>query len=813
MLNVRALLSACVCLLLVACSGGGGGGSKSGSSGPPPAPPPTPPPAGSFTLSGTTSTFRAPRQLDIPASEGFLMTVIGSGVASVNAAMPPGQEASWLTIEVTGTAPNYLVSMRPNTTNLPVGTATTTVTVATSNSAGTVLVSRDIQVSYEIYQGITVTFPVPDQNFILGGIDTATTSFSLNALGRTYTVTSLDSWITTPAGPQTGNGQVPLGVDASALIPGDWYGTVQVQTTTDSADYVLVGIHAIVARPTLGVSSTTLVLGGDDGLEATLAGSLDLTLNTGANSWPWTVAVQGFSVPGALSTPVTSGTVSGNAGATFTLTADRTQLQPGTYTATLHFETVVKSHAVTRDIPLTINWESQRLVPQYDGLSFYSNPSRVAPARQVVIRDSRGRTGIPWSASSDSSWLHVTPTSGVTGAVVTVEVDPAGLATEALHNGHITLTSSSPSVERAETIRVGLWKGAAAATTISKPLTFTSGSIVTSPVEPYVYSVARDYDPGAGAPTDPQVGGLIRVYHVFTGDLVRSFPSGTTKPGSITISSDGTKLFVTDYAGPGTLELDALSGAPLATHPASQNEFAGRDERHGIEFLRMNGRPVVWPVFTPLSTPILPIDVETGQGLQPYSPGPGPGSAYSPRFDFFQAASPDGRYMYTAGRSSNTTIDVIEHYFSVLGGGPRIRSVAGDFFARPGNVADLCVGRDNKVWHSAEFLPMPAYDSRLENVVGTFTMPAQWRTGNLICGAHGRNYVAIMDANGDGSEHNVAMFDDSGALLGTFRHGPAGDLFKAFEFKLSGDGTRLIWPTFSIVGRQLVDTLVITTVP
>jgi hypothetical protein len=409
--------------------------------------------------------------------------------------------------------------------------------------------------------------------------------------------------------------------------------------------------------------------------------------------------------------------------------------------------------------------------------------------------------------------LHITPTSGVTGAVATVQVDPAGLTTEALYNGHITLSSTNPLIERAETIRVGLWKGAAAATTISRPLTFTSGSIVTSPVEPYLYSVGRDYDPGPGGPTDPQVGGLIRVFNVFTGNLVRSFPSGTTKPGSITISSDGTKLFVTDYAGTSTLELDALSGAPLATHPASTNAFAVRDERHGIEFLRMNGRPVVWPVFTPLSEPVLPIDVESGQGLQPYAPGPGPGSPFSPRYDYFQAASPDGRYLYTASNTSSAAINPIEHYFSVLGGGPRIRSVAGDFFVRIGNVADLCVGRDNKVWHSSEYLPMLAYDSNLANVVATFTMPQQWRTGNLICGVHGRNYVTIMDSNGNGSENNVAMFDDSGALLGTFRHGPAGELFKNFEFKLSGDGTRLIWPTYSIVNRQLVDTLVITTVP
>jgi hypothetical protein len=524
--------------------------------------------------------------------------------------------------------------------------------------------------------------------------------------------------------------------------------------------------------------------------------------------------VQGFSVPAALSPSATSGILSGNAGASLTLTADRAQLDPGTYTATLHFETVVKSRTFTRDIPLTLNWESQRLVPQYDGLSFYTNPSRTAPARQVVIRDSRGRTGIPWSASSDSAWLQITPASGVTGDVATVQVATGSLASESLYNGLITLTSSNPSIERAETIRVGLWKGAAAATPISMPLTYTSGSVVTSPVEPYLYSIARDYDPGPGGPTNPQVGGLIRVYHVFTGALVRSFPSGTTRPGSMTISSDGTKLFVTDYAGPSTLELDALSGAQLATHPASHNEFAGVDSRHGIEFLRMSGRPVVWPAFTPYLTPVLPIDVETGQGLQPYSPGPGPGSAFSPPYDIFQAASPDGRFMYTgSATSSSSMLNVAELYSSVLDGGPRIRSVAGDWFVQTGSVTDLCVGRDNKVWRSSEFLPMPAFNSYLENVVATFDMPPQWRTGNLICGVHGRNYVTIMDSTGDGSEDNVAMFDDSGALLGTFRHGPVGELFKSFEFKLSGDGTRLVWPTYAIVGSELVDTLEISTVP
>jgi hypothetical protein len=813
MSKVHAAVCGLVCLLLAACGGGGGGGSgsssssssSSGGSNPPP-----PPATGAFNLSGTAMTFRAPRLHDVPASEGFLMHVTGSGVTNVSAAMKAGQVVSWLDVDIDGTLPDYIVTVRPNTTNLPVAIATSTVTVATLNAAGTVLATRDIPITYDIYQGINITSNPAPQSFIYGGPATSTTTFSLNSHGRSYTVTSEDPHITAPAGTLTGNGPITLSIDVNTSIPLDWQGRLLITAVNDPADYLYVVVPMHVGFPTIGVSSASLVLGGDDGLGATLAGSLELTLDTGPNAWPWTVEVQGFSKPAALSTPVTSGTLGGNAGATFSLSADRSQLQPGTHTATLHFSAAVKNFNITRDVPLTVNWESQRLVPQYDGLSFYSNPTRVAPARQVVIRDSHGRTNIPWSATSDSPWLRITPTSGVTGDTATVEVDTAGLATEALHNGHITLTSSNPSIERSETIRVGLWKGAAAPTTISKPLAFTSNSIVTSPVEPYLYSIARNYDPGQTGTVDPQVGGLVRVYNVFTGDLVRSYASGTTQPGSITISSDGTKLFVTDYSGPATLELDALSGTLLATHAATTNPPAVYDERHGIEFLRVDGRPVVWPAF---SSPVEPIDVETGQGLLMYSRGPGGDAVGALRSDYFQAASPDGHFMYLASQNASSGLFVFGQFFSMLDGGPRLRAVPGDYFGQGGEVADVCVGRDNKVWQSGVFLPMRAFDSNLANVVASFTMDPKWRTGNLICGVHGRNYVTIMDSTGNGSEPNVAMFNDAGALLGTFRHGPAGELFKPFEFKLSGDGTRLVWPTYSIVNNKLVDTLVITTVP
>ena len=250
----------------------------------------------------------------------------------------------------------------------------------------------------------------------------------------------------------------------------------------------------------------------------------------------------------------------------------------------------------------------------------------------------------------------------------TVTVTPGGLLTDALYNGTIVLTSTSPSVERPEAIRVALWKSSGRnPVNVSRLLPDLSASVVTNPVEPWAYTVSRyiPAQPGPGG-TDGQVGGIIRVYHVFTGDLLNTFQSGTAHPGSMTISSDGTKLFVTDYATPRTIELDALNGAQLASYPASQMEYAQYDESRGIAFLRMNGRPVVWPAFTPASggTAVLPIDVETGQGLHLFCPGRDRGRVLA-SLRYGPDAQPR-RTIHVHVQRLAVGLAPTQHYFSVL---------------------------------------------------------------------------------------------------------------------------------------------------
>ena len=111
--------------------------------------------------------------------------------------------ATWLVAEVTGSAPNYTITLRPNTTQRSLGTANATVTVTTNNSAGAALVSHDIQVSDELYQGIAVTRPAT-LSFVFGGPETSTASFTVNPNGRNYTRADPGSWLTVPSGQQSG---------------------------------------------------------------------------------------------------------------------------------------------------------------------------------------------------------------------------------------------------------------------------------------------------------------------------------------------------------------------------------------------------------------------------------------------------------------------------------------------------------------------------------------------------------------------------------------------------------------------------------
>jgi hypothetical protein len=184
-----------------------------------------------------------------------------------------------------------------------------------------------------------------------------------------------------------------------------------------------------------------------------------------------------------LSSTVTAGSVNA-AGTTIQVSGDRTELVGGTYLARVQIAATVGSITVTGEVPVTFNVEANRIVVGASGVGFSSSSAGSVLTRTVTVFDSLGRTDVPWQATSDKSWLTVSP-SGVTGGALTLTASPSGQPTDSTQSATVTVSSSDTSAENTETIRVGLYVGSAAPTDLS--LSVAALTLAASPVEPIAF--------------------------------------------------------------------------------------------------------------------------------------------------------------------------------------------------------------------------------------------------------------------------------------------------------------------------------------
>src|SRR5262249_15074068 len=156
------------------------------------------------------------------------------------------------------------------------------------------------------------------------------------------------------------------------------------------------------------------------------------------------------------------------------------------------------------------------------------------------------------------SWLSVT-SSGLTGGTLVLTANPAGLQADQEYIAHVTISSSDGSVLNTQSVRVGLWVGSADPGDATISGTFLH--IAANPVEPYVYAVD-------GASN-------VLVYQVYSGALVRTLTTSLAATGEITVSSDGTQLFVSDTTNLEVVAIDPTSGAAIRHFPWGSSYSGG----------------------------------------------------------------------------------------------------------------------------------------------------------------------------------------------------------------------------------------------
>ncbi|MFO1340012.1 MAG: hypothetical protein U1F53_17595 [Burkholderiaceae bacterium] len=219
-----------------------------------------------------------------------------------------------------------------------------------------------------------------------------------------------------------------------------------------------------------------------------------------------------------------------------------------------------------------------RLLADRRALAFTALPNPAASRLSGVINisDNLGKT-TAWSAVSSQPWLTVTP-SGKTrdGAnVLSLTADPATLPANVISYATVTVSSTDNSVVNHESIRVGVWKGST--NPVPHALEIVSYENIADQAAPFIYS-------------HTYLGSTIDVVHAYSGGVVATLDAGPgVTLGKMATSSDGKRLFVTDWSSTSVIVFDLVNRTKLATWPVAGVVY----DDTPIQYLRPNGIEVL----------------------------------------------------------------------------------------------------------------------------------------------------------------------------------------------------------------------------
>jgi len=425
------------------------------------------------------------------------------------------------------------------------GTKVVQFSVAEFNRKGKIVQITPVTVTYTQHARVEIGPSASPVAVSLGyGHSTTTQALPLTiaAAERSWTATSSAPWLKLSATGGFGDGALTATIDAAGLLPGTRQATVVVTNPAHPGDAASLTVDFDLATPTLSVGTNALTLGGADGLGGREA-SFDFGVDTGTAEHPFTVELTTAS-GGWLRSDLAAGTVAA-AGRELSLTADRTGIPGGTYHGNAKVTVTVGALTLARDVPVVFNLEANRLVVDAVGVGFTSLPGIAVLERELHVHSAFGQPGTTWVAHSDSPWLAATA-AGAMGGSLRLSADPAGLA-PGMHYANVIVGSDDPTVENEELVRVGLYVGDAASTTVT--LSQPNKQLAASPVDPVVF-VANG-------------GTTIKAFHVYTGAVLFEISGTVGAAHSLRVSPDGRHLFVYDASNLRVSQFDARSGAFL----------------------------------------------------------------------------------------------------------------------------------------------------------------------------------------------------------------------------------------------------------
>lgn len=395
-----------------------------------------------------------------------------------------------------------------------------------------------IPVTYRVRDPLKVDPPTFATGITIGSSVSSTVPFTLGGADVDWSASS-SGWIHLDSTSGTTPSTVTATLDTLALSPGSNESSISFTSKATKVER-RVPINLWATLPQLSVPSV-LTFGGRTGHDFSPQ-PLTFSLDTGTNAYPWTATVSTENGRNWLSLETRSGSVSA-APSTVIASVDVSGLTEGVYKARITLTATVGGNTVSREVPVALNVTAHRVLVPDNGVALVSTPTVSKLTRTVTVQDNFGLTTTPWTASSDSAWLSVTP-GGKTGGPLTLTANPSGLTPDTLYTATVTLTSSDTSVVNQERLRVGFWVG-----TSTKELTLSWDSssrydayVQADPIRPYVYL------------TDAT--SRLQVYNVYTGTLVTTLDVAGAGLVEMAVSHDGSTLYVSDQSRGRLLPID-----------------------------------------------------------------------------------------------------------------------------------------------------------------------------------------------------------------------------------------------------------------
>jgi Viral BACON domain len=502
---------------------------------------------------------------------------------------PDVVQPNWLEVELISSKTTTAVVRLAVNSKAPIGTSRTSIRFVTGKSDGSQLKTVVVlPINVTVNPVIKITSAPYSGSFIYGSSSNSE-NYQVNIDGSNspWTATSDQPWLQVVTSTGTGNAALQTKVNIGNLSSGTYIGHLKVSVTDIPNKFAVLAYTVNISNPTLSVIQSSILLGGVNGL-STAAQDVSFSINTGSTSHPYTISLTTEDGRSWLKATNDTGTTSA-ATQTIKLYADTAGLSAGTYNARAIIQTTVGDVALSKEIPVQLNKEANRIVASATGVAFSSLPNRSLLTRDIKVFSTRDRTDVPWTATSDQAWLTATA-SGVTGDSVRLTATAGSLATGHVYFATVTIKSTDSSVENQETIRVGFTVSDTAATDISIYTSSTDSSagfatvlpfLVASPVEPLVFTNVN--------------GNTIKAFNVYTGAEERSFSGVVAKSGGMAMSDDGLRLYIYDNTNFEVVEVDSITGTLIHKYSVPSSEVAvyGDEFYLTMAYTRPDGHPIL----------------------------------------------------------------------------------------------------------------------------------------------------------------------------------------------------------------------------